>query len=245
MSRSLAVLFTVILLSAGCLAQSPLDQIWRKITTQRSTTLTDDKITAGLREALKVSTTKAVATTGRPDGFLKNEAIKILLPEKLRTAGRGLRLVGLGPQLDELEVGMNRAAEQAAPEAKQIFLNALMQMSIDDAQGILSGNETAATEYFRSKSSADLATAFKPMVHRSMQNVGVVQQYEQLTQNSIAATLLRNQKFDLDSYVVGQTLDGLFYMLGQEEKQIRRNPAAQTTAILKEVFGSRLQSSTR
>lgn len=236
------MVFTVILLAASCAAQSPLDQIWRKVTTPASTNLGNDKIAAGLKEALKISTNKAVATTGRPDGFLKNEAIKILLPPKLRKAGTGLRLIGMGPQLDDLEIGMNRAAEQATPEAKQIFLNALMQMSINDARNILSGDDTAATEYFRNKSSADLATAFTPIVHRSLQDVGVVQQYEQLKQNSLAAPVLRNQKFDLDSYVVGKTLDGLFYMLGQEEKQIRRNPAAQTTTLLKEVFGSRLQS---
>lgn len=245
MSRFFAVIFTAVLLSACCMAQSPLEQIWRRATAQPTSSLGNDKITAGLREALKVSTTNAVATTGRPDGFLKNEAIKILLPQKLRNARTALRFVGVGPQLDELEVGMNRAAEQAAPEAKQIFLNALMQMSFDDARGILTGGNTAATEYFRSKSSADLARAFTPIVHRSLHNVGVVQQYEQLTQNSLAAPVLRNQKFDLDSYVVGKTLDGLFYVLGQEETKIRKNPAAQTSAILKEVFGSRLQSGAR
>lgn len=245
MSRKVTVLLIALLFSTCCLAQSPLEQIWRKATAKPATNLGNDKITAGLREALKVSTNNAVATTGRPDGFLSNQAIKILLPQKLRNASRGLRLIGMGPQLDELEVGMNRAAEQAVPQAKQIFLNALMQMSIDDARGILSGNDTAATEYFRSKSSADLATAFKPIIHNSLQNVGVVQQYEQLKQNSLAAPVLRSQKFDLDSYVVEKALDGLFYVLGQEETKIRRNPAAQTSAILKEVFGSRLQPAAR
>jgi hypothetical protein len=221
-------------------AQSPLEQIWKNTTKQPISNLSDDRISAGLKEALKVSTAKAVAATGKPDGFLKNEAIRILLPDKLRSAGKGLRLVGMGPQLDELEVGMNRAAEQATPLAKQIFLNALMKVSIDDARQILSGNETAATEYFRSTSTEELTTAFKPIVHRSLQNVGVVRQYGQLTKSSLAAPLLQNQRFDLDTYVVGKTLDGLFYMLGQEEKQIRKNPAARTTTILREVFGSRL-----
>lgn len=245
MNRMSGVLCAAILLSACCVAQSPLDQIFGKATAQPSTTLSNDKITAGLKEALKISTTKAVAVTGKPDGFLKNEAIKILLPDKLRTAGTGLRMMGMGPQLDELEVGMNRAAEQATPKAKQIFLDALMKMSIDDARRILSGNDTAATDYFRSKCSADLKTAFTPIVHSSMQNVGVIKQYSQLTQNSMAGTLLQGKGFDLDGYVVGKTLDGLFYMLGQEEKQIRKNPAARTTNLLKEVFGSRLQSGTR
>src|SRR3954449_7347454 len=170
MSRIVALLFIVLPLGIYSSAQSPLEQIWKDATKRPISSLSNDKITAGLKEALKVSTTKAVAVTGRPDGFLKNEAIRILLPDKLRSAGKGLRLVGMGPQLDELEVGMNRAAEQATPLAKQIFLNALMKMSIDDARRILSGNETAATEYFRSASSEELTTAFKPIVHKSLQN---------------------------------------------------------------------------
>lgn len=238
MSRISRLVLAVILTSSFCVAQSTLEQIWNRATRQPSSNLSNDKITAGLKEALRVSTTKAVALTGRPDGFLKNEAIKILLPEKMRTAANGLRLVGMGPQLDELEVGMNRAAEQASPQAKQIFLNALASMSIGDAKQILTGGDTAATDYFRNKSTDDLMTAFTPIVRRSMQNVGVVRQYNQLIQNSVAAPLLRNQNLDLNKYVVGKTLDGLFYMLGQEEKQIRTNPAAQTTSLLKEVFGN-------
>jgi hypothetical protein len=111
-------------------------------------------------------------------------------------------------------------------------------MTIDDARKILSGNDTAATEYFRAKSSAELATAFTPIVSDSLQNVGVVRQYNQVMQNPLASSLARSQNFDLNNYVVGKTLDGLFYTLGQEEKKIRTNPAAQTTSLLKEVFGS-------
>jgi hypothetical protein len=240
MSRMGRVALVAIWLSAVCSAQSPLDELWKRATGQSASNMSNDRIAAGLKEALRVGTTKAVAITGRPDGFLKNEAIKILLPEKLQTAGRALRLVGMGAQLDELEVGMNRAAEQASPQAKQIFLNAVTSMSINDARGILTGNDTAATDYFRRATSEDLTAAFAPIVHRSMQNVGVVRQYQQLMQNSMAGALLRNQKFNLDDYVVGKTLDGLFYMLGEQEKQIRQNPAARTTDLLKQVFGSRL-----
>lgn len=231
----------LVCIAASAAAQSPLDQILGRTGTTKSSSaasnLPTDKITAGLKEALKVSTNKAVAQTGRPDGFLKNEAIKILLPPKLQTAGRGLRMVGMGPQLDELEVGMNRAAEQAAPQAKQIFLNALLSMNIDDARRILSGGDTAATDFFRNKSTADLTSAFRPIVHQAMMNVGVVKQYSQITRSPMAAALAG--KFDLDGYVVGKTLDGIFYVLGQEERKIRTNPAAQTTTLLKEVFGGR------
>ncbi len=230
-------------LSLFAQSQSPLDQILNQIKNKGTQTtvgdLSNDKITAGLKEALKVSTANAVSKTGRPDGFLKNPSIKIQLPDKLRSAGTGLRLVGMGPQLDQLEIGMNRAAEQAAPKAKQIFLNSLMQMTISDARGILKGSDTAATEYFRRTSSADLTTAFTPIVHNAMQNVGVVRQYNSIMQNSLAAPLLQNKNFDLDNYVVGKTLDGLFFMLGEEEKKIRKDPAAQTTTLLREVFGKR------
>ncbi|PYX39068.1 MAG: DUF4197 domain-containing protein [Acidobacteria bacterium] len=198
--------------------------------------LSDDKIIAGLRQALQVSTSKAVALTGRPDGFLKNEAIKILLPPNLQTVGKGLRMLGMGSRVDELEIGMNRAAEQATPQAKQIFLVALRKMSFDDARQVLTGGDTAATDYFKRTSSSDLTVAFSPIVHRSMERVGVVQQYDQVLNSSPGGNLLASQ-FDLDKYVVGKTLDGLFHMLGEQEKQIRKDPAAQTTALLKEVFG--------
>ena len=198
--------------------------------------LADSKIIAGLKQALRLSTANAVASAGRPDGFLKNDAIKIPLPPKLEPIGRGLRMLGMGQKVDELEVGMNRAAEQSTPLAKQIFLTALKKMTFDDARHILTGGDTAATEYFKRTSSADLTTAFSPLVHQSMQKVGVVQQYDRLIKEAPGGSTLASE-FDLDKYVVGKTLDGLFYMLGEEEKKIRKNPAAQTTTLLKEVFG--------
>ena len=237
----LSILAVTFLFTTYCVGQSQVDQVWQTITKSRgnpaAATLSNEKITAGLKEALKISTGKAVAATGKPDGFLKNEAIKILLPEQLRTAGKGMRLLGMGPQLDELEIGMNRAAEQATPKAKQIFFNALLKMNIGDARQILTGGDNAATQYFRRQCSGELTTAFKPIVHGAMQQVGVIKQYNRLIQNSVAAPLLETQGFNLDDYVVGKTMDGLFYMLGQEEKQIRKDPAARTTTLLREVFG--------
>lgn len=200
--------------------------------------LSDEKIISGLKEALEVSTTKAVALTGRTDGFLKNESIRILLPTKLQALGKGMRMLGMGEQVDDLEIGMNRAAEQATPQAKQIFLAALRKMTFRDARGILTGNDTAATDYFRNVCSADLTTAFSPIVHRSLERVGVVQQYDHVIKNAPGGSAIANE-FDLDKYVVEKTLDGIFFMLSVEESKIRRNPAAQTTALLKEVFGEK------
>lgn len=233
-------LLLALILSLGCSAQAQLDQILKKAdeTLNRRDTsgLSNDKIIAGLKQALQVSTGKAVALTGKPDGFLKNAAIKILLPPKLKTVGTGMRMLGMGAQVDELEVGMNRAAEQATPYAKQIFLAAVKKMTFDDARKILTGGDTAATEYFKGASSADLSTAFAPIVQRSMEHVGVVQQYNRVINSAPGGIALAGQ-LDLNKYVVGKTLDGLFLMLGEEEKKIRKNPAAQTTALLKEVFG--------
>ncbi|MBZ5681117.1 MAG: DUF4197 domain-containing protein [Acidobacteriia bacterium] len=234
-----AVFLTAVLF-LSCLAQAQLDEILKKADetlNQHSTAgLSNSKIVAGLKEALQVSTGKAVALTGKPDGFLKNQAIKILLPPKLETIGRGMRMLGMGAKVDELEVGMNRAAEQATPQAKQIFIAAVKKMSFEDARKILTGNDTAATEYFKRTSSADLMTAFSPIVHRSMQKVGVVEQYNRVLASAPGANALAGQ-LDLDKYIVGKTLDGLFLMLGEEEKKIRKDPAAQTTSLLKEVFG--------
>ncbi len=233
-------LLAVVLALCSLPAAAQLDDILKKadaaLAHRDTSGLTDDKITAGLKQALQVSTGKAVALTGRPDGFLKNEAIRIPLPPRLQTVGRGMRLLGMGSTVDDLEIGMNRAAEQATPQAKQIFLAALRKMTFDDARHILTGNNTAATDYFRRTSSADLTTAFTPIVHASMQKVGVVQQYDRLLQTAPGGNSLAKE-FDLDNYVVGKTLDGLFYMLGQQETKIRKDPAAQTTALLKEVFG--------
>jgi hypothetical protein len=200
--------------------------------------LPNSKIVAGLKEALEVSTTKAVAITGRHDGFMKNEAIRILLPPKLQSLGKGMRMIGMGEQVDELEIGMNRAAEQATPQAKQIFLNALRAMTFNDARRILTGNDTAATDYFRTVSTADLTAAFTPVVHNSLKKVGVVRQYNQVIKNAPGGSAIANE-FDLDKYVVEKTLDGIFTVLGTEEANIRRDPADQTTDLLKEVFSAR------
>jgi hypothetical protein len=197
----------------------------------------DGKTASGLKEALQIGTDHAVDFTGKPDGFFKNEAIKILLPEKLRTAEKGLRLAGMGPKVDEFELSMNRAAEKAAPAARGIFKDALTAMTFDDARKILTGGDTSATEYFRSRTSDKLRTAFRPTVESTMADTGVVTQYKQLTGGLASLPFGKSANFDITDYVVGKALDGLFYMLGQEEKKIRTNPAAQITPLLKEVFG--------
>lgn len=225
---------------APAIAIAPAPDVSKTAPSTPSTapSLTADRITAGLKEALAIGTGNAVALTGKPDGFLGNPAIRIPLPEQLKSLGSGARYLGMGSQVDQLETGMNRAAEQAAPQAKKIFLEALTKMSFADARKIWSGGDTAATEYFKDQTTSQLAAAFKPIVHAAMENVGVVKQYNAIAQNPLAGSL-GLQGFNFDDYVVGKSLSGLFYMLGEEEKKIRKEPLAQTTSLLKEVFGRR------
>ncbi|HEY7252658.1 MAG TPA: DUF4197 domain-containing protein, partial [Methylomirabilota bacterium] len=146
------------------------------------------------------------------------------------------RAVGYGPQIDELVLGMNRAAERAAPQAKQIFFDAIGGMTFDDARKILNGGDTAATQYFEAKTTPQLTAAFRPVVEQSMSQVGVSRQYKDLVSRFDAIPFAKSQAFDLDGYVVDKGLGGLFVVLGEQEKQIRTNPAARATDLLKEVF---------
>lgn len=200
-----------------------------------ATVLSEDQIVDGLRQALELAAGRAIALTGKPDGFLDNEAIRILLPPKLQSVGKAMRLIGEGDTVDDLEIGMNRAAERATPQAKQIFLDAAKKITFRDARHILFGGDTAASEYFEHTCSDDLSTAFTPIVHAALQRVGVLKKYDHVIKTAPGGNAIANE-FDLDKYVVGKTLDGIFYELGQEEIKIRTSPAAQSTPLLKEVF---------
>ena len=235
MIRALTVCMVVLLTALPASAQ--LDRVFKGLGLGQKAGLSDEKIASGLKEALKIGTENTVNLTGKTDGYFLNQAIKILMPEKLRTLEKGLRVVGYGPQVDEFVLSMNRAAEGAAPAAKQIFWDALGQMTFEDAQKILSGNETAATEYFKGKTTDKLTAAFRPVVDKSMNEVGVSRQYNELVGRYESIPFVKKETFDLDSYVVTKALDGLFHVLGDEEKKIRTNPEARVTDLLKEVFG--------
>jgi hypothetical protein len=228
----------VILLTAFP-AWAQLDQILKGLGGGGKSGLSDVKIGSGLKEALQIGTENAVNITGTTDGYFMNQVIKILMPEKLKTFEKGLRAVGYGPQIDEFVLSMNRSAEKAAPFAKQIFWDAIGEMTFDDARKILSGNDTAATDYFKGKTTNKLTDTFKPIVSNSMNEVGVTRQYKELVGRYESIPFVKKESFDLDQYVVSKALGGLFYMVGQEEKKIRTNPTARTTDLLKEVFGSK------
>jgi hypothetical protein len=221
-------------------ASAQLDRIYKGLGIgEKASGLSDAKIGSGLKEALQIGTENAVHLTGKTDGYFMNQVIKILMPEKLRTFEKGLRAVGYGPQVDEFVLSMNRAAEKSAPFAKRIFWDAIGEMTFEDARKILSGNDTAATDYFKGKTTDKLTVVFKPIVDKSMNEVGVTRQYKELVGRYETIPFVKKESFDLDRYVVTKALGGLFHMVGEEEKKIRKNPAARTTDLLKEVFGSK------
>ncbi|HQL91413.1 MAG TPA: DUF4197 domain-containing protein [Syntrophales bacterium] len=194
-------------------------------------------VASGLKEALSVGTKNAVGLLSGKDGYFANEAVKILLPENVRRVGDALRMAGYQKEVDAFVLSMNRAAEKAAPRAADIFAGAIREMSITDAQKILGGGNTAATEYFKSKTSTQLFDAFKPDISKSMSEVGVTRAYKAMTDRYTSMVpFAKVESLDLDRYVTNKSLDGLFYMVGQEETKIRTNPAARTTELLRKVF---------
>ncbi len=237
--RRIVLLLPALALLATAPASAQLDQILKEVETYSKPGVGvsgDAKIGAALKQALQVGSENAVKLTGKTDGYYANKAIKILMPDKLRSVEKGLRTVGYGPEVDNLVLSMNRAAERAAPEAKKIFWDAIGKMTIDDAQRILNGTPTAATDYFKDKTSASLTLAFRPIVDRAMDDVGTVKQYNELLGQAKTIPFLKTESVDLDRYVVGKALDGLFHVVGDEERKIRTDPAARVTSLLKEVF---------
>ena len=199
--------------------------------------LDDATIASGLKEALRVGTDRTVVSTSATDGFLGNALIRIALPDELERGARGLRAIGFGSQVDELERTMNRAAERAAREAGGVFVGAISQMSFADARGILQGGEGAATAYFRDRTSETLRARFSPIVDESMRQVGLVKVWDQVEASIAQLPLVPKPNVDLRAHVTQGALDGLFTVLGQEEARIRRDPAARTTELLRTVFG--------
>ena len=238
--RATALFACAFLFSSAAPASAQLDSILKEmdtLTRPGAATPGGVKVGAALKQALQVGTENAVRLTGKTDGYFTNKAIKILMPERLRTVERGLRTAGYGPEVDKLVLSMNRAAERAAPTAKKFFWDAIGEMTIDDAQRILNGTPTAATDYFKGKTSPSLRIAFRPIVEKAMNEVGTVRQYNELLGQAKAIPFLKTEDYELDRYVVGKALDGLYYVVGEEERKIRSDPSARMTDLLKEVFG--------
>ena len=230
---SVLILFTgVSVLAAGCAGMAGLDL------GGASAPLDERTVIAGLKEALSVGTEHTVARTSRIDGYLGDALLRIALPDQLQQLSGTLRSLGLGGKLDQLEVAMNRAAEQAAGEATALFVEAIRGMTLQDAWGILRGHDTAATDFFHERTSAALTSRYRPIVQSSLRQVGGYTEFEDLTRRIEALPLIDPPDLDLVGYVTDRALGGLFTVLGQEEQRIRADPLARTTALLQRVFGA-------
>jgi hypothetical protein len=201
--------------------------------------LSRPEIAAGLREALEVGVERAINLLGRDGGFLDDAAVRIPMPESLQAVERGLRAVGQGAVADEFLATMNHAAEQAVPETASIFAETIKEMSIEDARQILHGPDDAATDYFRNHNQDRLSAAILPIVRDATSRTGVTSAYkDMLGRVGFLNQFTSPGSLDLDQYVTGKALDGLFLKLAQEERRIRENPVARSSELLKKVFGS-------
>ncbi len=213
--------------------------------------LSQDQMVGGLKAVLTNGLQHAVASLGHDGGFLTNVEVKIPLPDKLQSVDKALRAVNQGKLADEFVATMNHAAEQAVPVAATVFVNAMAQMTIADAQAILTGPPDAATQYFRRTTQTNLYAKFYPIVQKATSATGVTSAYKNMlakatgtssgfgsTLSGLAGNYLGTDALDVDAYVTNKALDGLFKMVADEEKQIRQNPVARTTDLLKQVFGA-------
>lgn len=242
MKRTLVLLASLpLLFSPAARASSLLDALTREVApVLQSSSLDETTAVKGLKEALATGTERAIKAVAKPDGYFGNQLIKILLPERIQSVANVLGTLGYQGQVDEFVLSMNRAAEKAAPTAASFFGDAIRQMSVEDARGIIAGGDRAATDFFEKKTRQKLFDAFKPTVAKSMEQVGTVRAYKEMIGQYEAlplAALAGKQSLSLDDYVTGKALDGLFTMVAAEEKKIRTNPAARTTDLLRKVFG--------
>ena len=200
--------------------------------------ISNTEASSGLKQALADGSAAAVGMLGKQDGFLANPKVKIPLPPVLQKIESALRYTGMKRQADELVVGMNRAAEAAVPEAKALLIDSVKKMTLTDAKGILTGGDTAATDYFRRTTRAQLTTRFRPIVKRVTDQVGLAQQYNGIAGQAAQLGLIREQQSTIDGYVTEKALDGLYLMIAEQEKAFRQNPMGAASDIVKRVFGA-------
>jgi hypothetical protein len=200
--------------------------------------LTSTDATNGLKQALSDGSIAAVGKLGVENGFFANPRVKIPLPPALHQVEGAMRLAGMRKQADELVLAMNRAAEAAVPEAKQLLVDAVKKMSVQDAKGVLTGGDTAATEYFKRATEADLSKRFLPVVKKATEKVGLAQQYNSLAGQGAALGLVKQDQATIEGYVTKKTLDGLYLTIGEQEKALRQNPLGASSDIVKKVFGA-------
>lgn len=200
--------------------------------------LSGTDINAALKEALTRGADAAVAQLGVKDGFFGNPQLKIPLPKNLQKAEKAMRMVGMGQQADDLVLSMNRAAEAAVPEAKTLLVDAVKQMTLEDAKGILTGGQTSATDFFRRKTETQLTERFLPIVKTTTDQVGLAQQYNRYAGMAAQFNLVDKSQSNVEQYVTQQSLDRLYTLIGEKEAAIRANPLQAGSDLLKKVFGA-------
>lgn len=202
-----------------------------------TTNLDTETLIRGLKEALAVGTQRAVENVSKTDGYFANPKIKVPMPEVVESGAKLVRKFGGGTLVDDFELSMNRAAEKAAPQATQYFMDTLKAMSFEDAKKIYEGEDDAATRYFQDKTSGQLEGVFKPIIEQTMEQVGVTRYYQALVKEASQYPFVGDMDLNLENHVTRQALEGLFIMLAEEEKRIRQDPMARSTDLLKQVFG--------
>lgn len=205
---------------------------------QSLASLTNADASAGLKAALERGAAAAVDLLGRTDGFLGNPKVRIPLPGALEKGAKLLRSLGQGAKVDELETAMNRAAESAVPEARPLLTNAVKSMTVGDAKKILAGGDTSVTSFFADKTRQPLSAKFLPIVTRATEKVSLAEKYNAVAGRGVSLGIVKKEDANVQQYVTGKALDGLYLMIGEEEKKIRQDPVGTGSAILKKVFGA-------
>lgn len=221
-------------------AQAQLDRLKKAAKSLAGgNSLSSEEIAAGLKEALTNGISKGSDLVSQLDGYFKNPEIKLPFPPEAKKAEERLRQMGLGNEVDKFILSLNRAAEDAAKEAKPIFVTAIQSMTIQDAAGILKGEPDAATQYLKRTTSSPLKGKFKPVIQNSLSKVNATKYYTDLINTYNKIPLVEKMNPNLDEYATDKAIEGLFIMIAKEEKNIRANPLARTSELLKKVFGSR------
>jgi hypothetical protein len=200
--------------------------------------ISDGEAAKGLKAALETGAASAVRLLGAPDGFLGNPKVHIELPGHLRDAAKLLKAIGREQDVKDLEVAMNRAAENAVPLGKKLLTDAVRNMTVSDAKRILTGGETSATQFFAEKTRDPLSVQFLPVVKQATSKVGLARKYDRIAGQGVQFGLVKQEDASIDQYVTRKALDGLYYMIGEEEKKIRRDPIGTGSALLGKVFGA-------
>lgn len=246
--KNILIIYVLLLSTMSCSAQQDSTKsgsILKKTTDilnsmkgSSNGSLSSDQIVAGLKEALSIGAEKSANKLSSLDGFLKDAAVKILLPPEVQKIEKKMRMLGMGKLVDNAITSMNRAAEDASKSAAPIFIAAVKKMTVQDALGILKGADTSATAYLRKSTTTELTNAFRPVIESSLVKVDATKYWKDVFEvyNKFSSAPVNT---DLSAYVTERALKGIFYYVGEEEKEIRKNPAARVTDILKTVFGSK------